>query len=273
MLKTNMESGRLTLLIYNSWKKLQRQRLAYCCFMSVFVFFALSQAQAQAQTIKAYTEEWPPYNFIRDNRLVGVSTEILQAVCADSQIQCEMELVPWTRAYKTVLETPNTLIYTISRIPVREKQFVWIGPILPRSMWIFARSEVAAKIHSLKDLANFRIGAIREEASLSELLEAGVPSSSIQIFNTNTEEMRKLKAGKIDIVANTELGMQQNQKSFGIPPNTIKRMMKLNDGAALYFGMNLKTQAELVRKLQASVDKMKREGKIDLIVERYTKSR
>jgi polar amino acid transport system substrate-binding protein len=240
----------------------------------IFLVLVLTvSAQANAQKIKAYTEEWPPYNFIRDNQLVGVSTDILRHICADTKIECDMQMVPWTRAYKTVLETPDTVIYTISRIPVREKQFSWIGPILPRSMWIYARAEVAAKIHTLKDIANFRIGAIREEASLSELLEAGVPSSSIQIFNTNTDEMRMLKAGKIDIVANTEIGMQQNQKSFGIAASAMKRMMKLNDGAALYFGMNLNSNKELVAKLQASVDKMKREGKIDAIVQQYTKAK
>lgn len=239
----------------------------------MFTACALSVGLVSAQTLKAYTEDWPPYNFIRDNQLVGVSTDVLKAVCADTQIKCDMQLVPWTRAYKTVLETPDTLIYTISRIPVREKQFIWVGPILPRSMWIFARADVAGKIHSIKDLANFRIGAIREEASLSELLEAGVPSSAIQIFNSNTEEMRMLKAGKIDIVANTEIGMQQNQKSFGIGAHVMKKMMKLNDGAALYFGLNLNSQKDLAAKLQASVDKMKQEGKIDAIVERYTKSR
>ena len=228
---------------------------------------------ASAQVLKAYTEEWPPYNFIRDNKLVGVSTDILKAVCADTELKCDMQLVPWTRAYKTVLETPDTMIYTISRIPLREKQFTWIGPILPRSMWIYARTEVASKIHTLKDIANFRIGAIREEASLSELLEAGVPSSSIQIFNTNTDEMRMLKAGKIDIVANTEIGMQQNQKTFGIADKAMKRMMKLNDGAALYFGMNINSNKDLVAKLQASVDKLKREGKIDAIVQQYTKAK
>lgn len=239
----------------------------------MFTACTLSVGLVSAQTLKAYTEDWPPYNFIRDNQLVGVSTDVLKAVCADTQIKCDMQLVPWTRAYKTVLETPDTLIYTISRIPVREKQFIWVGPILPRSMWIFARADVAGKIHSIKDLANFRIGAIREEASLSELLEAGVPSSAIQIFNSNTEEMRMLKAGKIDIVANTEIGMQQNQKSFGIGAHVMKKMMKLNDGAALYFGLNLNSQKDLAAKLQASVDKMKQEGKIDAIVERYTKSR
>lgn len=244
-----------------------------CHLLVTIVLWLTLVFEASAQQIKAYTEEWPPYNFIRNNQLVGVSTDILKNVCDDTKIQCEMQMVPWTRAYKTVLETPDTIIYTISRIPVREKQFIWVGPILPRSMWIFARAEVAAKIHTLKDIANFRIGAIREEASLSELLEAGVPSSSIQIFNTNTDEMQMLKAGKIDIVANTEIGMQQNQKTFGIPGVAIKRMMKLNDGAALYFGMNLNSNKDLVAKLQASVDKMKHEGKIDVIVQQYTKAK
>jgi polar amino acid transport system substrate-binding protein len=226
-----------------------------------------------AQSLKAYTEEWPPYNFIEDNTLKGVSTDVLRLICQSSKISCDIELVPWVRAYKNVQETPNTLIYTISRIPEREKQFIWIGPILPRSMWVYARTEVAQKIHSIQDLAGLRIGAVRGEASLSELLEAGVPQTSIQIFNTNTDEMRMLKLGKIDVVANTEIGMQQNQKSFDIPANKVRKLLKLNDSSYLFFGMNLNSDPALVAKLQSGVDKLRNEGKINAIVQQYMKLR
>jgi polar amino acid transport system substrate-binding protein len=150
------------------------------------VLFGMT-AIASAIDLKAYTEEWQPYNFVRDQEVTGISTDILKAACLQAQIDCEFQLVPWTRAYKTVQENPDTLIYSIARIVSREAQFAWIGPILPRTTWIYARTEVAAKIQGMKDLSDKRIGVIRGEASIDELLNAGVPKSALRIFNSNSD--------------------------------------------------------------------------------------
>lgn len=226
---------------------------------------------AKASIIKAYTEEWPPYNYLRDKEVAGISTDILRAACAIASLECQLQLVPWNRAYKTVQDNRNTLIYTIARIPSREHQFIWIGPILPRTTWIYARAEVADKIRSVKDLEQFKVGVIRAEASLVELTDAGVSSAPIRIFNSNNDEMRMLKLGQIDVVVNTEIGMAMNQKQYNIAATELVKLMKLYDGGALYFGMNLNSDPSLVEKLQSSVDKLRREGKLQAIVQHHTK--
>ncbi|MBR7747133.1 substrate-binding periplasmic protein [Undibacterium baiyunense] len=241
-----------------------------CCLGALYLL--AHSVAASTIDIKAYTEEWPPYNFLNGKQVTGISTDILRAACNNAHLQCEFQLVPWTRAYKTVQETKNTIIYTIARIPTREAQFVWIGPLFPRTTWIYARAEVADKIHHMKDLEKFRVGVIRAEASLTDLTEAGVPSSAIRIFNSNTDEMRMLKAGQIDVVVNTEIGMAVNQQQFDIGADKLVKLMKLYDAGSLYFGMNINSDPILIEKLQNAVDKLRRDGKIQLIVQQYTKA-
>jgi polar amino acid transport system substrate-binding protein len=47
--------------------------------------------------------------------------------------------------------------------------------------------------------------------------------------------------------------------------------MKINDTGAYYFALNRKSDPMIVAKLQAGIDKLRREGKIDAIVLQYTK--
>ncbi len=227
---------------------------------------------ASAEDLHAYTEEWPPYNYMAGNELKGISTEILLATCELAKINCQLHLVPWARAYKTVLDSQNTLIYSIARLPKREKQFIWIGPILPRISWIYGEAGMAATIHNLKDLAGAKIGVTREDASMDELISAGVPRSSITVLNSNTDIMKMLKLGKLNVVLNTEMGMAFNMQYSEMPPETISKLMKMSDGA-LYFGLNLQSDPVLVEKMKTSIEKLKREGKIDAIVHSYTKEK
>jgi polar amino acid transport system substrate-binding protein len=231
----------------------------------------LSPQFAIAQEIQAYTEDWPPYNYVQDGVVTGIATDILKEACTNEKIQCPVQLVPWARAYKTVQDTPNTLIYGIAKTPTRESQLLWVGPILPRTTWIYVRPEVASKIRSLQDLNALKIGMIRGEASADELLQAGVSQEAIVLFNSNSDVIRTFKLGKIDVLVNTEIGMAMNQKNFQIADDKVKRVMKFFDGGGIYFGLNLQTDHALVEKLQTAVDKMKRDGRLQTIIQQYTK--
>lgn len=228
-------------------------------------------AVAQQLVLHAYTEDWPPYNYQREGQVTGIISDILQEACHIERIQCPTELVPWTRAYKNVQESPNTLIYGIARIPVREHHFVWIGPILPRTTWVYVRANLASQIHQFSDLNRFRIGVIRGEASAEELMNAGVSKQAIIVFNSNNDVMRTFKMGKVDVLVNTEIAMAVNQQNFQIVDEQVRRVMKVTEGGSIYFAMNLQSDPVLVEKLQTAVERMKREGKIQSIVQHYTK--
>nr|WP_315468020.1 transporter substrate-binding domain-containing protein [uncultured Undibacterium sp.] len=239
--------------------------------MVMLTILMSSGAGAQTLVVKAYTEDWPPYNFVKNKEVTGISADILRAACELATLQCESQLVPWVRAYKTVQEMPNTLIYTIARIPARESQFLWVGPIATRTTWVYARTVVANRIQTMQDLNKFRVGLIRDEASLSELMDAGISKSAIKVLNSQSDEMRLFKSGHIDVVVNTEIGMAMSRKQYDISATDVTKLMKLYDGGALYFGMNLQSDPKLVEKLQSAIDKLRNDGRIQAIVQQYVK--
>ena len=236
------------------------------------VIFFCHSSIVFAVDLTAYTEEWPPYNYSVDSELKGISTEVLRAACDLAKLQCEFRMVPWARAYKAVTNTRNTIIYSTARNPTREKQFLWVGPILPRNAWAYGKAGMNTDIHRFMDLANTRIGVVREDAAQNDLLAVGVPSSSFLVVNSHLDALRLMMLDKINLVVNTEIGMNWNLQIAGIAPEAVTKVMKVYDGD-LYFALNLKSDSVMVAKLQDSIDKLRREGKIDSIVLQYMKQK
>lgn len=227
----------------------------------------------RAAGLTAYTEEWAPYNFLDRGEVSGIASDILRATCKEARINCTLRLVPWARAYKTALENPNTLVYTTARKPSREKDFVWIGPVLPRTTWVYVRSGLEKNIQSFKDLAQYHVGVVREEAALQDLLDAGVPESALSVQSSNADVLRMLSASMVDAMVETEVGMAWYLRGASADSASVTKLMKLSDGGAYYFALNLHSDEELAHKLQAALDKLRRDGKTDAIVRQYAARR
>jgi polar amino acid transport system substrate-binding protein len=240
----------------------------------VFLTWVLSACwPAYAADLTAYTEEWPPYSYAQGGEVKGISTDILREACALAKLDCAVQVVPWARAYKTAKLAPNTAVYTTARKAAREKEFLWVGPLLPRTTWVYVRGDMAAKIGDFQSLAQHRVGVVRDEAAQADLTAAGIPLSAIALQSSNAEVLRMLASGVVDAMVDTEIGMAWNLHSASLSPATVVRKMKLADDGAYYVALNLESDPALVRGLQTAVDKLRRSGKIDAIVRQYAAMR
>ena len=230
---------------------------------------ALLAAGAQAQTLMAYTEQWPPYNFEENGEVKGIATDMLRAACAQAKLNCSTHLVPWARAYKIVRYTENTILYTTARKASREKDFQWVGPILPRSTWIYTRTANDKVAAVGRDITQLRFGIVRDEASQQDLLNAGVPASALQEDNSNATVLRLLLTNAVDAMVDTEVAMAWNLRTAGLPASTVTKLAKLSEDGAYYFALNLKTNPDTVARLQVALDKLQRQGKLETIIHRY----
>lgn len=229
----------------------------------------LCVAPAHSADLTAYTEEWAPYNYSEDNAIKGISTDILRAMCATAKLQCDIKIVPWARAYRSATSTANTLVYTTARKPAREHEFLWIGPILPRTTWVYARQGQEMHIRDFSDLASQRVGVVREEASLQDLKTAGVPESSLVLQASNADVLRMLLGSMVDAMVDTEVGMQWNLRRAAVSPHAVTRLMKLSEEGAYYFALNKESDPALVHKLESALETLRHDGKVDAIVRQY----
>jgi len=230
--------------------------------MSLLVGMGLALASAQASDLSAYTEDWAPYNFEENGQVRGISTDILRAACTTAKLDCSIALVPWARAYKAASTEPKALAYTTARKPSREHEFVWVGPILPRSTWVYTREDGTAPPASTTDLAKLRIGIVRGEAAENDLLTAGVPATALVAQPTNADVLRLLLSGGVDAMVDTEVAMQWKLKSQGLAARTVHQAFKLTDEGSYYYAINPATPPQTVKKLQDAVDKLRANGQI-----------
>lgn len=223
----------------------------------------------RAPDLVAYTEEWAPYNFSEGGEIKGISSDLLRAMCAEARLQCELNIVPWARAYTVALNTPNTLVYTTARKPFREKLFGWVGPILPRATWVYGRANAERTLRGPKDMPLHRFGVVRGDASVQDLLDAGVPQASLMTDSSNAAALRMLYSGWVDAYIDTEIGLAWTLKMTGIPAGAIVPLFPFNEGGHYYFALNAKSDPELAVKLQRALDALRKNGRFDAIVRSY----
>lgn len=244
-----------------------------CRLIALLLASPLALAQPLPE-LQAYTEEWPPYNYSEqknNGELKGIATELLRAACHEAGLQCKIESVPWARAYAWAQTKPNTLVYTTARKPEREQQFIWIGPLLPRSTWVFVRSDALKQHGESHELKAYRYGVVRGEAAAQDLAAAGVPASAMVADSSNAAVLKLLQGGWVDAMVETEIGMAWAQRNAsGIE---LTRLAKLSDEGAYYFALNPRSDPALADRLSAALEALRKAGSIDDIVRRYTQPR
>lgn len=113
-------------------------------WMLILLLLGLARP-AIATGMTAYTEELPPLNYQDGGQVSGFATELLQTVMQQAGYSVDIQLMPWARAYRLVMEGPDRIIYSITRTPQREPLFHWVGPISPRQIKLYrlnSRSDI-----------------------------------------------------------------------------------------------------------------------------------
>ena len=67
----------------------------------------------------------------------GEATAFVKQLLDNAQLDYELTFEPWKRAYRKAQSNDNVLIYPIARDTAREKQFRWIGQLIPVTYYLF----------------------------------------------------------------------------------------------------------------------------------------
>ena len=228
---------------------------------------------AEMPDLTAYTDERPPYSFSVQGEVKGIASDLLVSACQDAGLKCKIQVVPWARGYALALSRPDTLVFAAVRRPDREALFHWVGPIMPRSVWVWVRNDALQRTGGSTQLKDYRFGVVRGNASLADLQAAGVPAGSISIESSQPAIQRLLERGWIDAVIGTELAMNWTGRTSRDSPIPMTRLSKLSEEGAYHFALSTKTDPRVAEKLQTSVDKLRRNGSLEEIVKRYAQQR
>lgn len=249
---------------------LKRLRFALASASLLFVN-AVHAADNPNTDMVLLTENFPPYNmakngknFAQGENIDGIATDIVREIFKRADITYSLTLrFPWERVYKLALENPGYGAFVMARLPDREKLFKWVGPIGPDDWIMLAKADSKITLQSLDDARKYKIGAYKGDAIATTLAKQGLKPV---VVLRDQDNAKKLVNGQIDLWATGDPAGRYLARQEGVIG--LKTVLRFNS-AELYLALNKDVPDETVAKLQAALDQMRQEGKVDEIMSKY----
>ncbi|MDF2642183.1 MAG: ABC-type amino acid transport, signal transduction system, periplasmic component/domain protein [Pseudomonas sp.] len=253
---------------------LQFQRVL---MLGILLFMAGGLAlpsRAETAPLRIVTEELPPYNFTRNGRITGMSTEVVEAVLKEVGMQASIQAMPWARAYQLALNDSNVLIYSIARTSAREPLFQWVGAIAPTRWFIYSLADRPVQLDSLEDARGHQIATVNQDVGEQYLISKGFRvGEQLQSSNKYEHNYRKLKVDHVELWISNELNALYLTRQNGEDPaKMLVRSLplpELSSEEGLSMAFSLKTPAETVEKFRVGLQTIRRNGVYDAIARKW----
>ncbi|EOX3448663.1 substrate-binding periplasmic protein [Vibrio paracholerae] len=218
------------------------------------------KVQAQGvESLKYYTENYPPLNFAQDGKPAGIAVDLLQEAAAAVNVVLDSEQIlvqPWPRSYRSALLNQDGVLFSTTRTTHRENLFNWVGPIADIKVVVLARKSSQIKVNDPIELGNYRIGVIRDDIGEQQLLQLGVPRESMVEGSTVSSLAEQLLKKRIDLLAYDERTALWWLSQDSYPVEEFETVYVLMQGS-LYYAFNKNIDKSVLNDLQKGIELIK----------------
>ncbi|WP_319759266.1 transporter substrate-binding domain-containing protein [Maridesulfovibrio sp.] len=245
--------------------------MKYFIFLITILFLGMART-ADAQKITILVDNWPPYNFKKDNEIVGINTELIEAALKRTHIKYKLVMYPFKRAMKTVQKYPNTMLLSVALIPQRKAHYAWIGPMQARRVYLFKLKErTDIQIKDKQDLKKYRTG-VQLGGSIEQFFIANNIHTDHYSLVSNSESLLKMLFKKrVDLIPGDPLETAYQLKNMGHDFSELEAAYLVSEEGGYYMVANKDTSASIISSIQESLDEVLASGAKEQLIEKYFK--
>ncbi|RVU42043.1 hypothetical protein EOE67_02330 [Rheinheimera riviphila] len=223
---------------------------------------ALLAMPSAACGLRVLTEDLPPYQVVKNHQVVAGSAYLqVEAILRSAGLPCRTEVLPWARSFELARSQPNTLIYSLARLPAREHLFVWLAPLIQADYRFFsADHKVIEQIQQGQSPLDFIAVAVAGSMMDSALQQLGfVPEQNlIHVKDVNAQwKMLQIQRAQLtlafepDFKALADLKVRQTQ--FFASRQVVQKIQ-------LYLAAHPQTDPVLLEQLRTAVEQQASQG-------------
>lgn len=200
----------------------------------------------------------PPLNFVKNNDLIGPSVEIVKEIQKRVGSNEEIQVYPWSRAYKIILKDENVVLFGMTHTEERHNKFKWVGPLASKRDILVAKKGSNIKINSLDDAKKVKsIGTLRDDTREQLLISHGF--TNLESVSDEQQNARKLMLGRIELWAYKKPGLKTVCELAGVDYDEVEEVYSLREiDDSIAFP--LKTSDSIVRKWREAFKEMAADG-------------
>ena len=213
----------------------------------------------KADTLAVVTEE-SSLQYSENGKVVGIATELVKAVLAEAQLEGEFRIYPWPRAYEIAQTQPNTLIYSMTRSPKREKEFKWVGEILPLNYYFYRlKTNTSVNPRTLEEARNVRIGVAKNGVIHQYLKQKRF--RNIRTVANSTTYLKMFMTGRIDFIVLNSSSLQSWCKNTVLDCKLVEPVLPIDDmSTGLYMALSQQTEDSVHLRLKDAYQSVREQG-------------
>lgn len=217
---------------------------------------------AFGQTLHFLTEEYAPFNYSKGGAITGIAVDQMRIIAERAGVDYTLEMMPWARAFSLAENQPMHCVFTTGYNRERAGRFVWITPLLKDQMVMIRRKGAAHKNLTIVEARELKVGSQRGDFAIEALELIGF--RNIDLAADIDITIRKLLSGRIDLMPTSAKAYERMVKD-GLP---VEQAMLLA-GQVYGVACHRDTPPDLVKRLQAELDKLIQSGEQDGIFAAY----
>lgn len=228
-------------------------------------------AASAATTLSLYTEHMPPYSYQQGDKVEGINAELMRQLCQRLQLDCQLILLPWRRAFENAQQQPMSGVFSTARSEQRETLFRWVGPIASDWGYVFRlKGRLEVNPVDLEQAKNFKLAVARGDVYESYFRQHGFEYGRNMVdFATKSEPLPLFMAKRIDLLVGSKRSLRSWLRDNNLPEDSAEPLFQLQDVGDNYLALNLNFPADLALKMQQELELMRLEGKLDALIHQY----
>ncbi len=220
------------------------------------------------------TEHLPPFQMVDKNyAITGFAVDIVTTTLENAHYPYSIQAYPWVRSYNLALTKPNYCIFSMARIPTREKQFKWIGKVTEDfNATVWGLSNDRKEINDINDLKNYVIAVNQNDATHIGMVENGFIAGQHLYIHKNSNSLLNLLVTRkeIDFIIADDISITHRAKLANINIDSLYRAIELkNLPLNFYLACSLTTNDTIIKDLSLSLKKLYQDGSYQKIVKKW----
>jgi polar amino acid transport system substrate-binding protein len=243
----------------------------FCAIAAVVVGTAfLSPAQAQSILKVGSTPTGIPFTFLdtKTNTIQGVMVDLVTEVGKDAGFQVQVEALQFSTLIAALTSNKIDLISAAMYItPARREVIEFSDPVYSYGEGLIVPKSDAKEYKSFEDLKGQTVGAQVGTVYVEPLKKTGL-FADVKIYDTIPDIMRDVNTGRLKAGFADYPILAYNVKLGNFPDLRLVTSFKSTIVGSIGIGVR-KSDSELLKKINASLAKLKADGTVDKILAKW----
>ncbi|MCW8831735.1 MAG: transporter substrate-binding domain-containing protein [Colwellia sp.] len=239
----------------------------------LLALFFLFSSIAIAQPVRIVTEKLPPLQFSQaDGAITGAMVDIVNLLLQKTNIDANIEILPWARSYQIALEQENTLIFSMLRGEDREDKFIWIGKLFAINSYLVSlKGNQDFQIDKIDDAKQYSVGSIRQDLAETYLRKHGFTEGKNLYLSSNYKVLwQMLFSGRTELAFTNNILWKYEIEDTQLDPSQIAINYQIPDIASdLYLAASLGTDEKIINQLRKALAEIKSDGHYQQILQKW----